>query len=515
MIKIDKTYSTIERFPHIFDNPKTLSKDRDPFTVTTSTGFLPLRLPPTCLPDVFQAVNSLLSRLPVVKDDGSPGLLATYELGPAVLAELPDLTDEVDKLVTEDGKLDLFIITAVFRDYSFICSAYLLEPCWERWVKDPGSGYYGLGRETLPRCIARPLYRCAEILNIPPFMSYAAAYALYNYTVDEPFRSLEYSNLKLIRAFERGLDPKSSEAGFILTHVDMVKETGHLVSGAVRILNSLEEGKGPSAREEVNDAFREILKAMERIETSMEDMWKNSKPADYLSFRVFIFGITSQAMFPNGVIYDGVLDSKPLNFRGESGANDSIIPLLDHLLEIPMPATPLTKILHEFRAYRPLPHREFLAHVASKAEELRVQEFSVQDQETVLLYLKALDHVRSFRWRHWLLTREYIIKRTPYPTATGGSPIITWLPNQLFAVLDLMISIHDKYVAPYTSKDVPHIVGANGSNQETPTSDPKKVEKLETFNYYWAQAEDMMTLVRDQKDKLDKEVARWCKERGV
>ena len=30
-------------------------------------------------------------------------------------------------------------------------------------------------------------------------------------------------------------------------------------------------------------------------------------------------------MFPNGVIYDGVEDNKPLYFRGESGANDSIV----------------------------------------------------------------------------------------------------------------------------------------------------------------------------------------------
>jgi hypothetical protein len=54
-------------------------------------------------------------------------------------------------------------------------------------------------------------------------------------------------------------------------------------------------------------------------------MWGNSKPAEYLSFRVFIFGITSQSMFPNGVIYEGCEDDKPLNFRGESGANDSIV----------------------------------------------------------------------------------------------------------------------------------------------------------------------------------------------
>jgi indoleamine 2,3-dioxygenase len=90
-----------------------------------------------------------------------------------------------------------------------------------------------------------------------------------------------------------------------------------------------------------------------------------------------------------------------------------------------MPDTPLTKILHEFRAYRPLPHRQFLAHVASKAEQLGVKDFSVRDKETVVLYLKVLDHVRSFRWRHWLFAREYIIRRSPHPTATGGSPIIT------------------------------------------------------------------------------------------
>jgi len=54
-------------------------------------------------------------------------------------------------------------------------------------------------------------------------------------------------------------------------------------------------------------------------------MWKNSKPSEYLSFRVFIFGITSQSMFPNGVVYEGINDNKPMFFRGESGANDSMV----------------------------------------------------------------------------------------------------------------------------------------------------------------------------------------------
>lgn len=54
-------------------------------------------------------------------------------------------------------------------------------------------------------------------------------------------------------------------------------------------------------------------------------MWANSKPGDYIDFRTFIMGITSQSMFPNGVIYEGVSET-PLSFRGESGANDSMVP---------------------------------------------------------------------------------------------------------------------------------------------------------------------------------------------
>lgn len=55
-------------------------------------------------------------------------------------------------------------------------------------------------------------------------------------------------------------------------------------------------------------------------------MWGKSKPGDYTSFRTFIFGITSQSMFPHGVIYEGVSE-EPLSFRGESGANDSMVSL--------------------------------------------------------------------------------------------------------------------------------------------------------------------------------------------
>ena len=74
---------------------------------------------------------------------------------------LPDLTNDIDRLVTNDGLPDLENVTAVFREYSFVASAYLLEPCWERQIK--GLEGYGLGRQTLPRCIAGPLSKAAKM----------------------------------------------------------------------------------------------------------------------------------------------------------------------------------------------------------------------------------------------------------------------------------------------------------------------------------------------------------------
>ena len=37
---------------------------------------------------------------------------------------------------------------------------------------------------------------------------------------------------------------------------------------------------------------------------------------------------------------------------------------------------------------------------------------------------------------HRNLTKAYIIRNTKHPTATGGTPITTWLPNQLGATLE-------------------------------------------------------------------------------
>ena len=128
---------------------------------------------------------------------------------------------------------------------------------------------------------------------------------------------------------------------------------------------------------------------MKVINSVFSTMWYRSQPAAYNSFRAFIMGTKNQPMFPNGVIYEGV-STEPQVYRGESGANDSIIPTLDNLLEIYdlLPSNPLTAILTEFRTYRPLNHTEWLSYVYETAKKNHVRDFALQDPLSTLYYME-------------------------------------------------------------------------------------------------------------------------------
>eukprot|EP00835_Amoeboradix_gromovi_P003789 NODE_264_length_12431_cov_0.389556.p2 type:complete len:459 gc:universal NODE_264_length_12431_cov_0.389556:8393-9769(+) len=388
------------------------------FKVGTSNGFLPRQHP--ILSTRFDELNELLDEMPIVKTNGKPGLLSNNQFGKAT-QHLP----EYDLSKVNDSQ-DLM---ALFRDYTFVASAYLLEECDISMRKN---GYYGQGRPKLPRNIAVPLSVIAKKINQRPFMEYAQSYALYNYKLIDKHGNLGYENLKLIRAFTN----EQSEAGFILTHVAMVQYTPDLVKQTCSVLDAVRIND----RDLFNSALTDLKFVLLQINVEMETMWSASKPEDYSRFRTFIFGTKDQKeLFPNGVIYEGVDGNKHF-YRGESGANDSIIPTMDNLLELTkeMPNNPLTMILQDFRSYRPIGHNEWLKWVDEKSKSLKVREYASEDPLSLLLYVEILDQVRDFRHRHWNFTKEYILKYSNHPVATGGSPIVTWLPNQLSVVLDVI-----------------------------------------------------------------------------
>ena len=198
-VPLPKTIKLVRELPEIVLK-ETPSEDQlkyySPFTVSFHNGFLPLSPPPTTLPPAFRVLDSLLKRAPMKTADGKEGLVASFTFGKAVEDELPDLTDEIHKV-----KDDLRIVTALYRDYCFLASAYLLEPCHQKFyekdeerrrlqkevktrtthekeakkqgiekeeaekegTKRSGTGEYGLARSTLPAKLAKPLAMVADM----------------------------------------------------------------------------------------------------------------------------------------------------------------------------------------------------------------------------------------------------------------------------------------------------------------------------------------------------------------
>jgi len=90
----------------------------------------------------------------------------------------------------------------------------------------------------------------------------------------------------------------------------------------------------------------------------------------------------------------------------------------------------------DLRDYRPADHRAYLGWLGASAEAYNVKEQIYSSPHASLGLLKTLNFVRMFRDIHWEMTKAYIIKQTKHPVATGGTPITSWLPNQLGATME-------------------------------------------------------------------------------
>jgi indoleamine 2,3-dioxygenase len=166
--------------------PTKVTEKTPVFIVSPETGFLP-RTDPILLPAEFKELSDLLDAMSVTLPDGTPGLLARGEFG-AAAEKLP--------LYNVRYIEDQSLLMALFRDYTFLTSAYLLEPCD---ILNRSKGHYGRGRSVLCKSLAVPLMIIAEKIQAKPFMEYAQSYALYNYQRIDKSKPLEYDNLELIR----------------------------------------------------------------------------------------------------------------------------------------------------------------------------------------------------------------------------------------------------------------------------------------------------------------------------
>ena len=157
----------------------------------------------------------------------------------------------------------------------------------------------------------------------------------------------------------------------------------------------------------------------------------------YNRVRPYIFGWKNNPATPDGVIYEGVdaYNGEPQLFRGETGAQSSIVPALDALLGVTHSNDPLREYLDEMRLYMPKEHRELLNRLDewSKNERTKLN----INKESVELINELIKEVHTFRNKHLEYARVYIYEQSLTNNSnsnivgTGGTPFMKYLDKHL------------------------------------------------------------------------------------
>ena len=395
------------------------------FEVNHLNGFLPKKSPLAVLPERYNELQVLIDEMPIKKANGQGGLLSREGAIEDAVKKLKNYKDLVKK---ED---DIFIIQALFRAYGFLTSAYLLAPSHFSFQK---TKKYGKAHSVLPSQLSEPFVLVSEKLDVYPFIDYHYAYSLGNYVKIDKSKGYEWENLAMAAKFS-GMD---DERGFIMLHVDINQHSPQLVGSILDFLKS-KDNIG------VNQSLKNFLSSMKGINERRQIMWQASRWKHYNDFRVFIMGIKgNEEIFGDGVVYEGVSE-EPVQYRGQTGAQDNIIPTADIFTGVIdyYPKNDLTKYLLDLRSYRPKCIQNFLSDIKDEMKENRLfNSIKVsKNEEGLCLLIKILDEIYYFRNGHWQFVQKYIMANTKYAKATGGTPIISWIPNQITAVLNYMSDV--------------------------------------------------------------------------
>lgn len=154
----------------------------------------------------------------------------------------------------------------------------------------------------------------------------------------------------------------------------------------------------------------------------------------YHRVRPFIFGSKDNPDLKSGLVYDGEFKNKAQFFRGETGAQSSIIPTLDAALMLKHSNDSLRHYLNEMRDYMPPKHNQYIKDIESKSKLLNLISDSKALQSK---YDECLEEIRIFRSMHLEYAGTYIHQQSqlnnPFGrggstiTGTGGTPFMKYL----------------------------------------------------------------------------------------
>ena len=342
-----------------------------------------------------------------------------------IASELPKLllTNKVqttiNNLKKDDFSVDLLInkenekeINLAMAHLSFIAHAFI----WGG--KKP--------EKILPEVVSDPWVKLSKYLGRPPILSYAS-YCLDNWYKINDDKPIALDNVALINNFLGGVD----EDWFVTIHVCIEDAASEAIDSAYK-LSKLDEN---SKTDEFLLNLNRINNSLKKVNEIFSKMPEKCDPYIYYHrVRPYIFGTKYNPDLKKGLIYENQYNNKPQFFRGETGAQSSIIPFLDGALGIEHTNDNLRHYLNEMRDYMPPDHRKMIedVEVSSNAKEL-----IYRSKKLIQKYNSCLEEIRKFRAQHLEYAATYIHKQAQVSNSfgsggstvrgTGGTPFMKYL----------------------------------------------------------------------------------------
>lgn len=337
-----------------------------------------------------------------------PKLLLTNKIRKQI-DELPDSFFSHDLSKYSEEELRLLNV-----QFSFLAHAYV----WGDLVTS----------KILCKAIAKPWSNISKMLGRPPILSYAS-YCLDNWHKINQDEGVNLDNVALNYNFLGGID----EDWFVTIHVCIEHAANKAIQSASNI--ALKTETSDCDEKVLLDELTSIKEAMLEVNHIFRKMPEKCDPYIYYHrVRPYIFGWKNNPALPDGLIYESCFDEKPQLFRGETGAQSSIVPTLDALLNVVHERDELREYLDEMKSYMPPSHRELIKFIEDTS---KVKEQITNNKMLMELYDDCCQEISIFRSQHLRYAADYIHNQSTKSTlfgsggskvrGTGGTPFMKYL----------------------------------------------------------------------------------------
>lgn len=359
----------------------------------TDNGFL---MTPDLVSDISAIASGLPQNVSSTLEDIAGQLPALIKSG-NLRAQMRELEPyDVSALGHES---DFRIVERAFQIYSHFANAYV-------WCEEKNP------EDHIPAVVAIPLVALSKMVDRPPIIPYATT-SLSNSRRKDTGVGILVENLECIIK----LVDIPDESWFHLIHIEIEAHAASAIRSCAKATAAISNDDAKTVEIELSA----IPAAFEKMIVTFKRMYEGCSPdVYYYTLRPYLFGF-------DGIIYKGVDEYQelPQSFRGETGAQSTVIPALKEFLGLTHEKGGLTEHMEIMKAYMPTPHREFLAGIDSG----KIRSFVITQKSNALTrqYNDCLKGLFDFRTLHFTMVNDYIASKVRNPLGTGGTDFMQWL----------------------------------------------------------------------------------------